>query len=304
VAKRRLREGLSARLAPADVWGLREELLLALWRLREELLLARLARDAQTMVDPAAVGLLRVTHHTLANQLRTAAPALQQDARAHWLAGLATMTAQEASEAGIQGLRSWRQHFSLPGAGVAPKPWVGWQRLPPNIQRGVRCLPVSAPGTARCPLLVYASSREGAAGFRLDSCQAPEKLSQATAALLVDAFDARARDGGAAAATAMIGDGTAQGLARSVFGDAVQRLVADASADEEDEEAAAIASWATTAAPPAAAFIHLFFTVAKSGLFIDPGDRNMVYVDLPMSRFCFWSFRVNSCVRERVSSEN
>ena len=102
----------------------------------------------------------------------------------------------------------------------------------------------------------------------------------------------------------MIGDGTAQGLARSVFGDAVQRLVADASADEEDEEAAAIASWATTAAPPAAAFIHLFFTVAKSGLFIDPGDRNMVYVDLPMSRFCFWSFRVNSCVRERVSSEN
>ena len=40
----------------------------------------------------------------------------------------------------------------------------------------------------------------------------------------------------------MIGDGTAQGLARSVFGDAVQRLVADASADEEDEEAAAIAS--------------------------------------------------------------
>jgi hypothetical protein len=35
----------------------------------------------------------------------------------------------------------------------------------------------------------------------------------------------------------MIGDGTAQGLARSVFGDAVQRLVADASADEEDKEA-------------------------------------------------------------------
>ena len=127
---------------------------------------------------------------------------------------------------------------------------------------------------------MYASSREGAAGFRLDSCQAPEKLSQATAALL-NAFDARARDGGAAAATAMIGDGTAQGFARSVFGDAVQRLVADASADEEDEEAAAIASWATTAA----AFIHLFFTVAKSGLFIDPRDRNMVYVDLPLSRF-------------------
>ena len=145
------------------------------------------------------------------------------------------------------------------------------QRLPP-IQRGVRCLPVAAPGTARCPLLVYASSREGAAGCRLDSCQAPETLSQATAALL-DAFDARARDGGAAAATAMIGDGTAQGFARSVFGDAVQRLVADASADEEDEEAAAIASWATTAA---AFMFHLFFTVAKSGLFIDPRDRNMV----------------------------
>jgi hypothetical protein len=171
LAKRRLREGLLAQLVPVNVW-----------HLREELLLARLARDAHTMVDPARVGLLRVTHHTLANQLRTATPAPQQVASAHWLAGLATMTAQEASEAGIQGLRSWRQHFSLPGAGAAPKLRVGWQRLPP-IQRGVRCLPVAAPGTARCPLLVYASSREGAAGFRLDSCQAPEKLSQATAAL-------------------------------------------------------------------------------------------------------------------------